>query len=192
MQHPSFQTMRHATATSSIKGREIQKPLPNDALTKKTANAAGFSIAELMVAMVIFSFVMIATLSGTLVFSRMYASVASTTDQQAIKRWVTNHISPDVWSSTQITKDFDDQFTISLSNGSTAIYRFYAQANNDLYTLNRNSAGNSVHLLSDVKRWAITLPAPDLPFSLSLVIDGINSLGETEEITIFTSAQPRI
>lgn len=155
----------------------------------------GFSLPELLIAFVIFSFVAAAAVSGTLLFTRLFASVASTADVQRQERWLEGNLGRDIRMSTVtgLTQPSTNQLRVQRTDNTTILYTLVSNSKGT-YDLRRTAGSDERTLISGVHSWSISLPVASSGsriVTVEWVMEVVRSNGKREPQTFTAVFAPR-
>jgi len=141
----------------------------------KQSNTCGFTVAEMMVATIIFALLMAAVTAGTIAFSRLYVSVASTSDVQRQERWLDGHLGRDIRMAKDIVTSADE---LVITDNESITYRMVAQANGT-HDLVRIEGLETRSIVQGVQDWIFpTDPDADLNLTITLTISAVDGRGQ--------------
>ncbi len=156
---------------------------------------AGFSVAEVVIALVIFGFVMAAVFTGTITISRMFASSASTADIHRQERWLEGHVARDIRMASNILESTDE--VLIERQGMADVTYSFEPTSDGRFNLVRTEDGETRLITAGVKSWNVSVEAPDptnparTVFQLEVTVEGVNSRGRREDRQIHASFSPR-
>lgn len=158
---------------------------------------SGFSLPEVLVATVIFGFVTLASVTGTVLFAKLYANLASQTDLQRTERWLEENVGMDIRTAETVDYGYDshdqrDELTIKKRDG-TYIYYWQKTESDGTLSLYRETSAQTRRVASSINGWKVDEVSTSGPTSyvLSLFVTEVTSKGKKRNRTITSKFTPR-